>query len=200
MINGLSDNYHPCQILADLLTIKEHKNNFRRLKLAWIGDGNNVCNTMLIGCAKLGISIAVASPEGYEPLQEAVESAQNFAKDNGSSLELVRNPSSAARDADIVATDTFVSMGKQHEKVIRRKAFLPDYQVNSRLMKNAKADAIFMHCLPAHRGEEVTNEVIDSTRSVVWEEAENRLHVQKALLCLLLLNESQIKSIVPETL
>ncbi|HJU59695.1 MAG TPA: ornithine carbamoyltransferase [Nitrososphaeraceae archaeon] len=186
IINGLSDLFHPCQILADLLTIREYKKKFNGLNLAWIGDGFNVCNDLLIGCAKTGINITAACPSGYEPLEWIVNISKKEGTKTGSIIKVTNEPINAVLDADIVATDTFVSLGKDNEKIIRETVFIPKYQVNSELIKHAKDDAIFMHCLPAKRGQEVTSDVIDGKLSVVWKEAENRLHVQKALLCLLI--------------
>ena len=182
VINGLSDLYHPCQILADFLTIMERRKKLEGLKLAYVGDGNNVCNTLLVGCSLVGMDISVAHPEGYGPHGEAVGLAGEFSKLSGSKVELTVDPEAAARDADIVYTDTFVSIGQEAEKEKRLSAFLPKYQVREETFRSAKPDALFMHCLPAHRGEEVTGEVIDGPRSVVWDEAENRLHAQKAVL------------------
>jgi ornithine carbamoyltransferase len=186
IINGLSDFFHPCQILADLLTIREYKKKFNGLNLAWIGDGFNVCNDLLIGCAKTGINITAACPSGYEPPEWIVNISKEEGTKTGSIIKVTNEPIDAVQEADIVATDTFVSLGKDNEKIIRETVFIPKYQVNSELIKHAKDDAIFMHCLPAKRGQEVTSDVIDGKLSVVWTEAENRLHVQKALLCLLI--------------
>jgi ornithine carbamoyltransferase len=192
VINGLTDIYHPTQVLADLQTIREKKGRLEGLKLAWIGDGNNVCNTLLIGCSKTGIDMTVSSPPDYNPHPDAYRLARREAERKAVSIELVEEPEEAAKNADIIVTDTFISMGSDSERKERLKIFLPKYQVNSNLMSRANSDAIFMHCLPAHRGEEVTNEVIDGSISAVWDEAENRLHSQKALLCLLLLDESSL--------
>jgi ornithine carbamoyltransferase len=186
VINGLSDSFHPCQILADLMTIKEHKKKLRGLQLAWLGDGDNVCNDLMLGCAKTGISMTAACPKGYEPLEEIVQLAKAEGKKTGVDIAITNDSISAVRDADIIATDTFISIGKEGERTTREAAFLPNYQVNKDIMKLAKGDAIFMHCLPAKRGMEVTADVIDGKWSVVWQEAENRLHTQKALLCFLL--------------
>ena len=179
VINGLSDSYHPCQILADFMTIKERKKNLKKIKIAWIGDGNNVCNSLILGCAKLKIQLSVAIPDGYEPEFDIVK----IGKD-AEVLEIFDNPEAAVKDADVVMTDTFVSIHNTNSD--RVKKFLPKFQVNQSLMNKAKKDAIFMHCLPAKRDQEVTSDVIDGTQSVVWDEAENRLHVQKALLVHLL--------------
>lgn len=186
VINMLSDLYHPCQVLGDLLTIKEQKRKLKSLNLAWVGDGDNVCNSLIVGCSLTGINLTAACPQGYEPYQIALEFAKS-AK-NGAVVQITSDAKQAVRNADIIYTDSFVSMGKEAEKNARLNAFLPNYQVNAGLMSLAKRDAIFMHCLPAKRGEEVTDDVIDSKQSVVWQQAENRLHVQKALLCMLLRN------------
>lgn len=182
VINGLSDLYHPCQILADLMTILEYKKSFGGLTLSWIGDGNNVCNDLLIGCAKMGVNIKAAIPEGYDPPLEILKLVTQESKLKGSEFTILRDPIEAVKNTDIVVTDTFVSIGKEKEDEKRRSTFIPKYQVNGKLMSYSKDDAIFMHCLPAKRGQEVTSEVIDGSKSVVWDEAENRLHVQKSLL------------------
>ncbi len=192
VINGLSEHYHPAQILADLQTLFEAKGKLKGLKVAWVGDGNNVCNTWLIGAALMGIDISVATPEEYRPLKEAVDNAQKIAKDTGARIEIINDPIMAVKDADCVMTDSVVSMGFEQERDKRLKVFIPKYQVNGKLMDKAKSDAVFMHCLPAKRGEEVTDNVIDGPKSLVWDEAENRLHSQKALLCYLLLDENEI--------
>lgn len=179
VINGLSNSFHPCQTLADLMTIQEKKKKLKNLKIAWIGDGNNVCNSLLHGCAKLGINISVATPKGFEPDRTVVAKCKKNVD-----LEITNNPIDAVKNANVVMTDTFTSIHTSDKK--RIKKFLPKFQVNSALMKNAKKDAIFLHCLPAKRGFEVTSSVIDGTQSVVWDEAENRLHTQKALLVSLL--------------
>lgn len=189
VINGLSNTFHPCQILADLLTIQEHKKKMKGLNLAWIGDGNNVCNDLLLGCAKTGINMMAACPHGYEPLEQIVRLAKEEEQKTGVKITITDDPLQATKDADIIVTDTFLSIGKDQEKNTREEAFLPRYQVNSDLLKNAKRDVIFMHCLPAKRGQEVTSEVIDGRASVIWDEAENRLHVQKALMCMLMLKK-----------
>jgi len=186
VINGLSDAFHPCQILADLLTLQEHKKKLKGLRLAWLGDGDNVCNDLLLGCAKMGISMTAACPKGYEPIEKVVRLAKAEGEKTGADIAITDDPVAAAKDTDVVMTDTFVSIGKEGERATRETIFLPKYQVNSGIMKLAKKGAIFMHCLPAKRGMEVTPEVIDGKSSMVWQEAENRLHVQKALLCLLM--------------
>ena len=179
VINGLSNSYHPCQTLADMMTIKEHKGKFKDLKIAWIGDGNNVCNSLIFGCSKTQTEIVIATPKGFEPSPEVVKKASK-----NTTVELTTDPKSAAMDVDIVITDTFTSIHTSDPK--RTEKFLPSFQVNQSLMEKAKNDAIFMHCLPAKRDQEVTSAVIDGPQSVVWDEAENRLHTQKALLLSLL--------------
>lgn len=179
VINGLSDSFHPCQILADLMTIQEKKKKLAGLKLAWIGDGNNVCNSMIYGCVKTGIDISIATPKGYEPDQNVVKESKKLGE-----VQLLHDPVLAVNNADVVVTDTFVSI--HHQATDRTKDFLPKFQVNPSLMKKAKPDAIFLHCLPAKRGQEVTSSVIDGSQSAVWDEAENRLHAQKSLMISLL--------------
>jgi ornithine carbamoyltransferase len=179
VMNGLSDSFHPCQTLADLMTIKEKKKKLAGLKLAWIGDGNNVCNSMIYGCAKTGIDISIATPKGYEPNLNVIKESSKLI-----SVKLSHHPDTAVQDADVVVTDTFVSI--HHQTTDRTNDFLPHFQVNSDLMKKANSSAIFMHCLPAKRGQEVTSDVIDGHQSVIWDEAENRLHAQKALMVALL--------------
>jgi ornithine carbamoyltransferase len=186
VINGLSDLFHPCQILADLLTILEYKKKLKGITLAFIGDGNNICNDLLFGCSKLGINIKVSTPPGFEPLEWVINFARDESKKNDSSVLITNDPFEAVKESDVVTTDTFISIGKEEEKKKRESIFLPMYQVNEELVKSAKRDYIFMHCLPAKRGKEVTSEIIDGYHSVVWSEAENRLHVQKALLVKLL--------------
>lgn len=183
VINGLSDLEHPCQALADFFTILEKKGKLEGLKLAFIGDGNNVAHSLMLLAAKVGTNFAIACPEGYEPCCDVLEAAKAFAKETGATIEIVRDAKEAAKDADVVYTDVWASMGQEAEAEERAKIFAP-YQVNAELMKHAKPDAIFEHCLPAHRGYEVTDEVVDSPQSVVFDEAENRLHVQKAVMAL----------------
>ncbi|MGA2874913.1 MAG: ornithine carbamoyltransferase [Nitrososphaerales archaeon] len=182
VINALSDKYHPCQTIADLLTIKQLKHKLKGVKIAWVGDGNNVCNSLLIGASLSGAHVSVACPKQYAPLPEALSIARHQSEFSGSKIEVMESPSEAVVGADVVVTDTFVSMGDDEEKAHRLKKFLPRYQINDDLVARAKPDAIFMHCLPAHRGEEVTASVIDGRQSVVWQEAENRLHAQKSIL------------------
>ncbi len=193
VINGLSDLFHPCQILADLLTIREYKKKLRGINLAFIGDGNNVCNDLLLGCSKLGINIQVSTPIGFEPPNWIVDIARKLAKKNESALLITSNPIEAVIDADVIITDTHISIGKENELDSRDKIFFPKYQVNDALIKYAKKDFIFMHCLPAKRGKEVTSQIIDGPHSAVWSEAENRLHVQKALL-IKILGDSSVQN------
>ena len=197
VINGLSDLYHPVQVLADLLTLKEHKPNLKGLKVAWVGDGDNVCNSWAIGAALAGIRFVAATPSGFEPSKEVVRAATAMAKAAGGSISVINEPEDAVAGADCVMTDTFVSMGFEEEKRKREEAFLPRYQVTKSLMSKAKKDAVFEHCLPAHRGEEVTADVIDGPHSVVFDEAENRLHTTKALLCFLMLAPRELASLTP---
>lgn len=181
VINALDDKEHPCQITADLLTIKEHKGRLKGLKLAYVGDGNNVANSLLLGGALVGMDVVIGCPDGYWPDPDIAAKAASIAKENGAVSEVIRDPFEAVKGADIVYTDTWVSMGDEEEMAQRKKAMMP-YQVNEALMSAAKPDAIFMHCLPAHRGNEVTDEVMDGKHSVVFDQAENRLHAQKAIL------------------
>jgi ornithine carbamoyltransferase len=185
VINGLTDLLHPCQVLADLFTILEKKGKLRGLKLAYIGDGNNMAHSLLNGCSKVGMDISIASPSGYKPDAEIVNNAKKNAKYMGSKVEILDDPVKAVKNADIVYTDVWASMGQEAEAAERRKKFMK-YQVNPKLVKNAKDDYLFMHCLPAHRGDEVVNEVADSPNSVIFDEAENRLHVQKAIMALVM--------------
>ena len=185
VINGLTDLMHPCQILADLFTVYEVKGNLKGLKMAYVGDGNNVANSLLHGCAKVGMDISVATPKGYECDSGIVEEAKSDAFKSGCKLILTEDPDEAVSNADVVYTDTWVSMGQEAEKEMRVKTFMP-YQVNDKLFSKAKSDAIFLHCLPAYRGLEVSEGVIDGPRSLVFEEAENRLHVQKAIMAILM--------------
>jgi len=185
IINGLTDLLHPCQVLADLFTILEKREKLKGLKLAYIGDGNNMAHSLLNGCSKVGMNISIASPSGYKPNAEIVSDAKKNAKYMGSKVEILDDPVQAVKYADIVYTDVWASMGQESEAVERRKKFMK-YQVNPKLVKNAKDDYLFMHCLPAHRGDEVVNEVADSPNSIIFDEAENRLHVQKAIMALVM--------------
>jgi ornithine carbamoyltransferase len=181
IINGLTDHEHPCQALADFITMWEVKGNLKGKKLAYIGDGNNVAHSLMLTGARLGVNVTVATPKGYEPNQEVLESARRDAEKFNVNIEVTNDAEGGVSGADAVYTDVWASMGQESEAAERKKIFAP-YQVNSELMARANPEAIFMHCLPAHRGEEVTDEVIDSDQSVVFREAENRLHVQKALM------------------
>jgi ornithine carbamoyltransferase len=176
VINGLTDLLHPCQILADLLTVRQHLGGIDGRKVAWIGDGNNMANSWINAAYRLGFDLTLACPEGYEPDKTILERAQSAAK-----VRLVRDPAEAVEGADVVNTDVWASMGQEDEQAVRDKAFR-GYIVDDALMSRAQQDAIFLHCLPAHRGEEVSASVIDGPQSVVWDEAENRLHVQKAIM------------------
>lgn len=181
VINGLDDKEHPCQIIADLLTVEEHKGKPEGLKLAYVGDGNNVCNSLLIGCAEVGMHMAAGVPKGYEPDAHLLSEARRIAQDTAARIEVVHDPFEAVSHADVLYTDVWVSMGMEKEKEERERRFLP-YQVNEKLVRAAKPDAVVMHCLPAHRGLEITDEVVDGPHSIVFDEAENRLHAQKAIL------------------
>ncbi|MFC0557713.1 ornithine carbamoyltransferase [Halalkalibacter alkalisediminis] len=185
VINALTDYYHPCQAMADLLTILEHKGSLKGLKLAYVGDGNNVAHSLLAAGAKVGMDISVATPKGYEVNATIFEKAQKAAEETGASLMQTHDPLEAVKDADVIYTDVWASMGFEQEQEDRLKQFSA-YQVNDQLIALAKDDFIFLHCLPAHRGEEVTSEVIDGNRSVVYDQAENRLHAQKAIILALL--------------
>ena len=181
VINGLTDLYHPCQALADLLTIYEKKGKLKGLKLAYIGDGNNVAHSLMIACTKVGMDVSIASPKGYLPDETITARCDGFAKQSGANMVITESPAEAVNGADVVYADVWTSMGQELENEQRLKDF-HDYQVNESLLNAANADYLFMHCLPAHRGEEVTAEVIDGQHSVVFEQAGNRLHAQKALL------------------
>ncbi len=185
VINALSDRFHPCQVLADLLTIRERLDALEGKVLAFVGDGFNVCHSLMLGGGLAGMHVRVATPAGFEPLPAVAERALDVAKAAGGSVEVGRDPIAAVRGADVVYTDSWVSMGLEEEAAERARVF-PPFQVNSALMAEAASHAIFLHCLPAHRGEEVTDDVMDGPRSAVFDQAENRLHAQKALLVLLL--------------
>jgi ornithine carbamoyltransferase len=185
VINALSDVEHPCQALADLLTLRERFGRTQGLKLAYVGDGNNVCNSLMLLGASLGVSVAVAAPPDYWPEPEFVERAEALAAEHDATISITSSPLEAVAGADAVYTDVWTSMGQEHEAARRRPAFQP-YQVNAALLAHAGAGAVAMHCLPVHRGEEVTAEVIDGPQSVIFDQAENRLHVQKALVLTLL--------------
>lgn len=185
VINGLSDFSHPCQALADIFTIKEKLKDIKKVTLAYIGDGNNVCNSLLFACSKLGMHINVATPKGYEPDAEVLKTAKKFADSSGSRIGLFNSPHEAVRESDVIYTDVWASMG-QESQAQERKQLFKDFQINKALVKSVKKDVLIMHCLPAHRGEEITDEIMDSPNSIVFDQAENRMHVQKAILILLL--------------
>lgn len=184
VINALTDLLHPCQVLTDLLTIEEYKGkNLKGLKMAYVGDGNNMTNSFLYGCAKVGMTFVAATPEDYRPDATVFKNALEDAKETGASLSLVTDPHEAVKDADIVVTDTWASMGQEAEHEARKKIFAP-YQVNEELLEGADKRVIVMHCLPAYRGEEITEEVLEANADVIFDEAENRLHTQKAIMAL----------------
>jgi ornithine carbamoyltransferase len=178
VINGLTDHEHPTQVLADLLTYQEHRGSLRGRRVAWVGDGNNMCHSYLLAARRMGFQLAMACPEGFEPAADLLTQA-------GEHAELLRDPKLAVQEADLVVTDVWASMGQEEEKLARRQAFA-GFQIDATLMRHARPDALFMHCLPAYRGEEVSAEVLEGPQSVVWDEAENRLHAQKALVEFLL--------------
>ena len=181
VINGLTDQCHPCQALADLLTISEKRGRLKGVKLAYIGDGNNIANSLIEAAARTGMHITVGCPSGYEPDQKIVNWARETSRDTGSKIEVTQDPLEAATEADVLYTDVWISMGQEHEHKRRLKALTP-YQLNERLLRVAKSSAVVMHCLPAHRGEEISESVLDGAQSVILDQAENRLHMQKAIL------------------
>ena len=181
VINGLSDLEHPCQLLADIMTMKEHFGSLSDLKVAWVGDGNNVCNSLILSTVLTGYDVTVATPKGYEPEDAFVKKARSL----GGNVKLVRKPEDAVKDADVIVTDTWISMGDDEEKDLRLNVF-KQYTVDAPLLHHASPDARVLHCLPAHRGQEISDEVMEGGQSLVWDEAENRLHAQKALLVRLL--------------
>ena len=183
VINGLSDFLHPCQIMADMLTIEEHKGGLEGLKITYVGDSNNVSNSIMQGCTMMGMDVTIGSPKGYTPTEEIMKRADRLSKTYGTTLEVVNIPSEAVKNADVIYTDTFFSMGQEKSK--EKESALMPFQVNKGLVGNAKSDVIVMHCLPAHRDEELTSEVMDGPHSVVFDQAENRLHAQKAILALI---------------
>jgi len=185
VINGLSDFSHPCQGLADVYTVREKFKKLKGVTLAYVGDGNNVCNSLLFACAKVGMNMNVGCPKGYEPDSAVVNDAKSIAAKAGGKISIFNDPLQASRDVDVLYTDVWASMGQEQEAKARKEIF-KDYQLNSSLMKLAKKNCLIMHCLPAHRGEEITDEAMDSPNSVVFDEAENRMHVQKAILIKLL--------------
>ncbi len=188
IINGLTDYCHPCQVLADLMTIREFKGKLEGLKMCFIGDGNNMMNSLIVGALSTGMSISVACPEGYEPPQHILEFAEKYGADG--KFELCRNPLDAAKNADVVYTDVWASMGQEEEKKIREEVF-KDFQVNAELMSKTNEGCMVLHCLPAHRGEEITAEVLEAHADEIFEEAENRLHAQKAVLVKCMADENQ---------
>ncbi|MCX6566598.1 MAG: ornithine carbamoyltransferase [Candidatus Aminicenantes bacterium] len=185
VINALTDLLHPCQAMAAFFTLKEHKGNISKIKLAWVGDGNNVCHSLMFAAAKAGCKMSAAVPKGYEPSPEIVKLAKADGEGSEFELSVTHDPGEAVRGADAIYTDVWTSMGQEAEKEERLRLFAP-YQVNEALMAKAKDDCVFMHCLPAHRGEEVSAEVFDGPRSIVFDEAENRLHAQKAIMLALM--------------
>lgn len=187
VINGLSDFSHPCQALADLYTIREKFKDTRKITLAYVGDGNNVCHSLLYACAKTGVNFQIATPEGYEPEELVFQEAQRIAGIKNSRIILSNNPAAAVKGAAVIYTDVWASMGEEKEANKRKKVF-KNFQVNKELLKFANKNALIMHCLPAHRGEEITDGVMDSPNSIVFDQAENRLHLQKAILIKLLGN------------
>lgn len=185
VINALSDLEHPCQIISDLFTIHERSGTLKGLKIAYVGDANNVCNSLMLGCALTGVSLHVATPGEYPPKKEIIDKSREYAKKSGAKIEVTEDPNKAVENADYIYTDVWVSMGQEKEKKNSTKVF-EAYQINEVLLSKAKKSALVMHCLPAHRGMEITGEVLDGPRSIVWDQAENRLHAQKAILLKLL--------------
>lgn len=190
VINGLSDFSHPCQALADIFTIKENLKGLKNINLAYVGDGNNVCNSLLFAAAKTGMNLSVATPKGYSPSEEVVKQALLIAEGSGSQIKITEDPFSACFSAQVVYTDVWASMG-QEDEINKRKIIFKDFQINAKLLTNAAPGVLVMHCLPAHRGEEITDEVMDSKNSVIFDQAENRMHVQKAILIKLLGRETE---------
>jgi ornithine carbamoyltransferase len=185
VINGLSDFSHPCQALADLFTIREKLKDLKKVTLAYVGDGNNVCNSLLFAAAKTGMNISVAAPKGYAPAADVVKLSQELAKESSSRIKITDDPFNAVNFAQVVYTDVWASMG-QEEEINKRKIIFKDFQINAKLLSGAAKNVLVMHCLPAHRGEEITDEVMESKNSIVFDQAENRMHVQKAILIKLL--------------
>lgn len=185
VINGLTDLLHPCQAMADLMTVMEHRGKLTGLKLAYVGDGNNVAHSLMLACSKMGMNVAVAAPAGYEPSAEIVAAAQANVNVSGSTVVITADVAEAVRGADVLYTDVWISMGQEAEREKRLRVLQP-YQLNGDLLKQATPEAIVLHCLPAHRGEEITEEVLESAQSVVFDQSENRLHVQKAIMAKLL--------------
>ncbi len=190
VVNGLSDSYHPCQTVADLFTIREKFGDLKKINIAYIGDGNNVLNSLLYGVAKTGANLSVANPRGYEPNEEILRDIKLISKDTGAKIAVSNNPFTAIKNAHVIYTDVWVSMGQEKQREQRLRDFQP-FQVNAAIVNKAPKDAVFMHCLPAHRGEEITDDVIEHPRSAIFDQAENRLHTQKALLYLLLTRKTK---------
>lgn len=188
VINGLTDKLHPCQALTDIFTVQEYKNTIKGRTMVYVGDGNNMAHSLMFACAKVGMNITVASPKNYQPDPEITRLSQEIAATTGAVVKIMDDPMAAAVNADVLYTDVWASMGMEEEQNIRQVAFR-DYQINSAMLKVAREDAIVMHCLPAHRGEEITDEVLEGPQSVVFDQAENRLHVQKAIMALLMSDE-----------
>ena len=182
IINGLTDLFHPCQALSDYYTLWRKKKDLNKITLCYVGDGNNVCHSLILGAVKLGVNIVVSNPEGYEPNKEIIKKAKEI---NEEKISFINDPLKAVKEADVIYTDVWTSMGEEREEQVRKRVFLP-YQVNLNLLKRAKKDVLVMHCLPAHRGEEIVDEVMDGENSIVFDQAENRLHLQKAILVKLL--------------
>ncbi len=185
VINALSDDEHPCQILADLLTMLELRGELEDATIAWTGDGNNVCNSLILACSIIGMNLRIATPRGFEPPKAIIDKAHEYTRSSRAQISLTHDPAKAVKDADFVYTDTWASMGQENEAEQRRKIFQP-FQLNKELLAKARPDARVLHCLPAHRGEEITDDVLDGPRSIVLDQAENRLHAQRALLAELL--------------
>ena len=185
VINGLTDQFHPCQALTDIFTMIEYKGNIKGRKMVYVGDGNNMTHSLMFACARTGVNFVCASPKGYEPDKTVLADAQEMGKETGASIELVEDPMQAAKGADVLYTDVWASMGMEQEQSIRQEA-LSEYQINKHMLAVARKDAIVLHCLPAHRGEEITDEVMEGPQSAIFNQAENRLHVQKAIMALLM--------------
>ena len=181
VINALSDLEHPTQIISDIYSILEAKKKIDGLRLAWVGDGNNVCHSLLLACGKLGLDLNVSCPEGYDPKEEILTEAKSYASESGAEIKIVREPKEAVRDVDVIYTDTWVSIGQEEEYAVREKAFR-NYQINRELLSQARDDVIVMHCLPAYRGKEITEDVLEGDKSIVWEQSRNKLYGAKAIL------------------
>ncbi|HEB71381.1 MAG TPA: ornithine carbamoyltransferase [Nitrospirae bacterium] len=191
VINALTDMFHPCQILADLFTIAEKRGSLDGVRVAYVGDGNNVANSWLLGASIMGMSLCVATPKGYEPDSEVTASAMKIAEKSGAKIATMTDPVEAVRGADVIYTDTWISMGQEDDQADERLVAFEDYRVDEKLLSKAKSDVMVMHCLPAHRGEEISAEALDGPNSIVWDEAENRLHIQKAILLMLMRGDAK---------